>query len=356
MTKNLTSLALLALLAGCSQGVGNRTYMTDTDTNVVGDPGEDDDGDGLSEDEGDCDDGDDSAFAGATEVPCTGVDEDCDGLEDDSVDGDDDGFGLCAEDCDDANGAINPEATDLLGDEVDQNCDGLDGTDGDGDGFVSIETGGDDCEDDREVAHPGAEELCGGTDEDCDGILDNKDSDGDGHIDEACATTYDGTAAVRTDDCDDANELIFGGNAELVEGQEEVDNNCDGSRSVSVSIDWFATANPSDTAMRVSVEGAAGTSIQVYRDPNTDPMPDEYVDYTVTRYETEGSLDLRESNFADMGFVVPVDTESVTYVLTVGAGFGDYPPGVRFAWGLAPETYCESPQCVIGVDPTTLYR
>lgn len=62
----------------------------------------DEDGDGQSPADGDCDDGDASIYAGA---------------EDASIDG------------------------------TDQNCDGVDGTDADQDGFVDINGGGDDCDD-----------------------------------------------------------------------------------------------------------------------------------------------------------------------------------------------------------------
>ena len=57
-----------------------------------------------------------------------------------------DGDGITVEDgdCDDTNPNISPSATDLVGDEIDQNCDGVDGIDGDGDGYPSEVSGGDD--------------------------------------------------------------------------------------------------------------------------------------------------------------------------------------------------------------------
>lgn len=73
----------------------------------------DDDGDGLSEWDGDCNDGAVSVFPGAVEL-CDGLDQDCNGAADDGdVDGD--GHVVC-EDCDDDNAAAQAspaEVTDL---------------------------------------------------------------------------------------------------------------------------------------------------------------------------------------------------------------------------------------------------
>ncbi|MFH1467356.1 MAG: MopE-related protein [Pseudomonadota bacterium] len=104
----------------------------------------DDDGDGLTEAGGDCDDTDATSFPGATEW-CDGVDNDCDGVADDELpvwyaDMDGDGFGdvasttgACAQpsgyvaddtDCDDAASSTYPGAPELESDGVDNDCDG----------------------------------------------------------------------------------------------------------------------------------------------------------------------------------------------------------------------------------------
>ncbi|GDX82209.1 hypothetical protein LBMAG42_40200 [Deltaproteobacteria bacterium] len=79
-------------------------------------------GEGLAALDGDCDDGDGSAFpgAGATDgVPC-GRDEDDDGYADATPP-----VGVDAgTDCDDRNGAVNPAAEPICRDGVDQSCDG----------------------------------------------------------------------------------------------------------------------------------------------------------------------------------------------------------------------------------------
>ena len=80
--------------------------------------------------------------------------------EPNSEDEDEDGFSPAQGDCDDNNILISPFVTDLVGNEIDDNCDGVDGTDLDGDGSANILSGGDDCDD-------------------SDSILNNIDVDGD---------------------------------------------------------------------------------------------------------------------------------------------------------------------------------
>ena len=92
------------------------------DTADVIDPSDvDDDGDGMTENDGDCNDEAADVYTGAEEIANDGIDQDCDG--EDRIDVDEDGYDV-ASDCDDSNAAINPEADEVC-DGVDNNCDGI---------------------------------------------------------------------------------------------------------------------------------------------------------------------------------------------------------------------------------------
>ena len=194
----------------------------------------DDDGDGYTEDEGDCDDTDSSVYPGAEEH-YDGVDEDCDGVVDEgTVDFDDDGDGYTEldGDCDDDDAASYPDAEELC-DGADNDCDGevdegTDCFDDDGDGFTE---GDGDCDDADPDSYPGGEEVADGADNDCDGTVDEGtdlyDDDGDcycesgtctGSAEPSCTTLADG-------DCDDTDADVNPDGIEVCNG---VDDDCDG--------------------------------------------------------------------------------------------------------------------------------
>ncbi|MDP2308247.1 MAG: FG-GAP-like repeat-containing protein [Pseudomonadota bacterium] len=82
---------------------------------------DDADGDGVTECDLDCDDGDAARYPGAEEA-CDGIDADCDGALSDEADDDADGFLACDE-CDDADPTANPDGEEVC-DEADNDCDG----------------------------------------------------------------------------------------------------------------------------------------------------------------------------------------------------------------------------------------
>ncbi len=175
----------------------------------------DNDGDGFGVNE-DCNDNDPAVYPGATDICGDGIDQDCSGADlACPLDVDDDGDGLTENqgDCDDSNAAIYPGAPEVC-DGVDNDCDGLtlqgELTDNDGDGSLACL----DCDDQDPNNFPGNAEICDGQDNDCDGSLGSfeVDADGDGYL--VC------------DDCDDTNSDVFPGAAEIPDG---LDNDCDGS-------------------------------------------------------------------------------------------------------------------------------
>ncbi len=88
----------------------------------------DDDGDGWSEVQGDCNDSMNMTYPGATEICEDGIDQDCNGVDQScpEIDGDGDGWLVSQGDCNDADFNIHPGAAEICGDGIDQNCDGVD--------------------------------------------------------------------------------------------------------------------------------------------------------------------------------------------------------------------------------------
>jgi len=110
----------------------------------------DDDGDGVStcDEPPDCEDSDSSISPLHPELPCDGLDNDCDAGTPDDPDNDGDGASVC-DDCNDGVAELNLD-------------------DLDGDGYSTCEG---DCDDGDDALHPGMDEVGNdGIDQDCDGV------------------------------------------------------------------------------------------------------------------------------------------------------------------------------------------
>jgi hypothetical protein len=187
----------------------------------------DDDEDGWTEAEGDCDDDDDSVHPEAEEIPYDGVDQDCDGGDADDLDSDGYTGGSDGSDCDDADADIHPGATETWYDGVDSDCDGANDYDQDADGHDSQDHGGDDCDDTDASISPSASELWyDGTDQDCDGASDyDQDADGDDCEDHG------------GDDCEDTDAAIHPGATDT--WYDGVDADCDGASDYDQDADGY---------------------------------------------------------------------------------------------------------------------
>jgi len=85
----------------------------------------DNDEDGFSLADGDCNDNDASVYPGAQEILGDGIDQDCDGSDLVDADNDGDGFKISQGDCNDSDPAIYPYAPEIIGDGIDNNCNGV---------------------------------------------------------------------------------------------------------------------------------------------------------------------------------------------------------------------------------------
>ncbi|MBX7224385.1 MAG: fibronectin type III domain-containing protein, partial [Chitinophagales bacterium] len=234
----------------------------------------------------DCDDNNANINPGQSEVPCNGVDDNCNGTIDEGsnsvtyyADQDGDGYGNPAisqttcdgapngyvtgnTDCDDNNANINPGQSEVPCNGIDDNCNGTidEGSnsvtyyadqDGDGYGNPAISqttcdgapngyvTDNTDCNDNNANINPGQSEVpCNGVDDNCNGTIDegsnsvtyyaDQDGDGYGNPNES-QTTCDGAPngyVTTSTDCNDNNANVNPGQAEVP--CNGIDDNCNG--------------------------------------------------------------------------------------------------------------------------------
>ena len=217
----------------------------------------DTDGDGLTPNEGDCND--DAAMGGSTVFPgapelCNSIDDNCDGVVDEGLD-----------------------------------------TDADLDGHYrsgSCAVPGDDCNDNDALNFPGNSEVCDGADNNCNFVADEglvfvdyyPDTDGDGAGDSSFVPTLTcdgpppGFVADRSD-CDDTDPAVAPGAAELCDG---IDNNCDNGIDEACG----ACGNGAIEAPEECDDGAMG---------NSDLLADACRTTCVNAYCGDGVRDLAEA-------------------------------------------------------------
>jgi hypothetical protein len=171
---------LVAILALGAWGLSCGSPGSDG-VDAMGEP--DEDGDGVTVSQGDCDDHDRFVYPGAPD-PCDGEDQNCDGVADEDFDLDGDHWSSCAGDCRDTDPTSYPGAAEVA-DGVDNDCDdeaddGTEAHDDDGDGYAEDQG---DCNDDPlqggALISPGAVEVQldaegepEGFDNDCDDLID----------------------------------------------------------------------------------------------------------------------------------------------------------------------------------------
>jgi len=122
-------IALALIVAGCGPQAGKTGEPPGTGNQNL-DPNVDNDGDGFTINQGDCNDRDPTIYPGAPEL-CDGKDHNCNGTIDDPCDDDKDGYAIVASDklpggdCNDQDPLINPGAFEYVGNMIDDNCNGM---------------------------------------------------------------------------------------------------------------------------------------------------------------------------------------------------------------------------------------
>ncbi|RJQ49368.1 MAG: hypothetical protein C4538_02350, partial [Nitrospiraceae bacterium] len=249
-------------------------------------PDVDNDGDGISENQGDCDDTNNKVYPGAPRI-CDGNDNDCDGRLDFStdVDNDKDGFPICVMtgytvgDCNDNNANINPSKRELYGtalctDGIDNDCDkridALDTDcqtpcpDADGDGYSKNGSvfcpGGPqpDCDDNNAAINPGALDTnCNGMDENCSGAAD------EGYVTAATTCGVGACSATGQSQCQNGTLTdtcapgapVYEGPQGAAVCNDGIDNDCDG------------TTDNADTSCLTPCQDADGDGYGANGDP-----------------------------------------------------------------------------------------
>jgi len=282
---------------------------------LVDETGVDADGDGVPACWGDCDDADPTVYAGALEL-CDGVDTDCDGLLDagnPDVDGQetDDDFDTVAEcegDCDDVDPETYPGAPELC-DSADNDCDPATDEDVDGDGDGDAVCDGD-CDDADAAVNLNAVEVCNAIDDDCDLLIDDGfDLDGDGFFDALVAACV---AAWPEVDCDDADPLIFPGAPEVC--GDAIDDDCSGAAD-----DLVVTLVAPDTG--APIPDAAG---------NADLQFDLLVPLAGAVLDVDVQLDITHTWVADLELWLQAPDGTLVELSTANGGAGDDYAGTVF--------------------------
>lgn len=202
-----------------------------------------------------------------------------------------DGDGVTTEqgDCNDLDSAVSPIVPEVA-DEQDNNCNGLvdeetGNADLDGDGYVPS-TG--DCDESSAQVHPDQPDPTDGIDNDCDGAIDEQlaetDLDGDGYT-------------LESGDCDETNPSLH---PFQYDGLDQLDNDCDG--YVDEDAPYDSTPS-SGTVAVLTTEGASGSFER--KIPLTEDFPiawsevmdvqwlgdvddDGYDDLAISTLETDG--------------------------------------------------------------------